>query len=200
MRTSEDLPAILAGVSAGNAVAIDRLLPLVYDDLRRAAVRSLARERSDHTLQPTALVHEAYLRLVGQSGAQWRNAAHFLAVAAQIIRRVLVDHARARACQKRGGHRDKHPLEALALAAPAPTVDLIALHEALLRLSMTDPRKAQVVELRFFGGLTVEEVADVVGINARSVERDWQYARAWLYRELAQGDTSLGRGGAAHGA
>jgi RNA polymerase sigma factor (TIGR02999 family) len=192
MRLTGDVTAILAELGGGNAAVIHRLLPLVYDDIHRVAARLLARERADHTLQPTALVHEVFLRLVGQHAARWRDRAHFVAVTAQLIRRILVDHARARASQKRGGDRDRLLLDGLTLAAPQPTVDLLGLHEALCRLSVTDPRKARVVELRFFGGLTVEEVAEVLGINARSVERDWQYARAWLFRELARSDASSG--------
>lgn len=142
-------------------------------------------ERKDHTLQATALVHEAYIKLIGQQNVQWQNRAHFFALAAQAIRRILVDHARSRKCEKRGGRRKKVSLEqALSMVSDHPD-DLIALDEAMTKLGQRNPRKANVVEMRFFGGAMVEDIAEVLGVSKRSIERDWKFARAWLYRELS---------------
>jgi RNA polymerase sigma factor (TIGR02999 family) len=163
---------------------LDEMLPLVYEELHRLASGYLARERSDHTLQPTALVHEAYLRLVPQHGVDWGNRAQFLGVAAGMMRRILVNHARDRAAAKRGGAPRRVSLSNVDLpAAPAgaPDVDIIVLEDALVRLAALDERKAKVVELRFFGGLTMQEVAEVLAISLATVERDWTFSRAWLY-------------------
>lgn len=164
------------------------LFALVYDELRRLAANALQSERRDHTLQPTALVHEAYLRLASEPEPRWENRAHFLAVAARAMRRILVDHARSRNAQKRGSGGARIALEDIesSLVDPGQDVDLLALDEALLRLTELDPRQAQIVELRFFGGLTVEETAVTVGASARTVKRDWQMSRAWLKREIAR--------------
>jgi len=162
-------------------------LPLVYDELKRLAGHMMARERRDHTLQTTGLVHEAYLRLVDQSRVDWRGATHFRAVAAQAMRRILVDHARARKSEKRGGAWQRVTL-AHTIAPRGESgldaADLIALNAALERLETLDPRQARVVELRFFGGLSVEETADELGVSRRTVEGDWTHARVWLRREL----------------
>ncbi len=171
---------------SGNAPA--RLMPLVYDELRRLARSYLRRERPDHTLQPTALVHEAYLRLVDQSRIKWQNRAHFFGIAAQMMRRILIDHARAHASEKRGGARQRLSLDEAAFLPEERAADLIALDDALKQLALTDKRKSQVVELRFFGGLSVNETAEVLGVHPATVDRDWIVAKAWLYRELGKGE------------
>lgn len=161
---------------------------LVYDELRRLAASALRHERADHTLQPTALVHEAFLRLADEPTARWQNRGHFLAVAARAMRRILVDHARRYNAQKRGSGAVRLSLDDAghAAAVPTETLDLVVLDDALGRLAALDARQARIVELRFFGGLSVEETADIVGASARTVKRDWQMARAWLKREMAR--------------
>lgn len=160
-------------------------MPLVYDELRALATRSLCHERSGHTLQGTALVHEAYLKLVDQRQVRWQDRAHFFAVAAQLMRRILVDHARRHRAAKRGSGEPRLPLvEADVQAAPAPLGDWLALDRALDRLGALDERQARTVELRFFGGLTIEETAEVLQVSPATVKNDWSVARAWLYREL----------------
>ncbi|MEM9554967.1 MAG: sigma-70 family RNA polymerase sigma factor [Acidobacteriota bacterium] len=169
----------------GEDSALDDLMPLVYEELRRLARSRLRAERSDHTLQPTALVHEAYVRLLNAERPSWRSRAHFFAVAALVMRRVLIDHARTRGRQRRGSgavHVDLDP--ARVAGFEAPTVDLLALDQVLKRLDARDPRKAQVVQMRFFGGLTLDEVAEVLDISQVTVVRDWRLARAWLLREF----------------
>ncbi len=176
---------MLADLSSGNKAAADQLLPVIYDDLREMAERLMREERSGHTLQPTALVHEAYLRLVDQTRVEWRDRTHFFAVAATAIRRILVDHARSHLAAKRGGRRERISLEAAGDAeAPTENVDLPALDEAMARLADFDERKSRIVELRFFAGLSIEETGEVLGVSHATVERDWSLARAWLYREL----------------
>ncbi|MCU1382347.1 MAG: polymerase, sigma-24 subunit, subfamily [Acidobacteria bacterium] len=171
----------------GSPQALDRLIPLVYSELRTIARRYLSRESVDHTLQSTALVHEAYFRLVGQRRVQWQNRAHFFGIAAQMMRRILVDHARHQHRDKRGGPAPKLSLdEALAVAAPESEVDLLALDDALTALARIDPRGARIVELRFFSALTIDETAEVLDVSAATVKRDWNAARAWLYREMGQ--------------
>ncbi len=172
----------------GDQAALAQLLPLVYDELRQIAARALRRERADHTLQATALVHEAYLRLVDQSQAQWQNRAHFFGIAAQVMRRLLVDHARRQHTAKRGGAAPKITLDAALGVADARTMDVVALDEALTTLAALDPQQSRIVELRFFGGLTIEETAEVVKVSPATVKRDWSIAKAWLYRELRTGD------------
>lgn len=170
--------------STGDQEAAERVLPLVYDELRRIASQQLRRERSDHTLQATAIVHEAYLRLDGQEGFHWPSREHFYAFAAHLIRRILVDYARHQKRQKRGGGMEKVTLvEAVDLTA-MKNLDLLAVDEALAALEAIDPRKAAVVELRFFGGLTLDETAAQLGISAETVGREWRRAKAWLYKEL----------------
>ena len=191
MDGAADITISLAGLSDGDRDAVDRLLPLVYDELHALAARSLRRERGDHTLQPTALVHEAYLRLVQQQGFAWQNRTHFFAIAAQAIRRILVDHARRHRSAKRKKPGERTPLEWVRDQSLASDVNVLSLDEALTELARTHARKAQVVEMRFFGGLTVAEVASALDIDTRTVERDWQFARAWLFRELAKGDTQV---------
>ena len=159
-------------------------MPLVYDELRKLARDYLRRERADHTLQPTALVNEAYLKLVDQRRVNWQNRSHFFGIAAQIMRRILVDHARSRAAEKRGGLLRKLSLDEANVLPAERAPDLIELDEALKRLAEVFPRKGQVIELRFFGGLSVEETAHVLGVSDKTVMREWQSAKLWLYREL----------------
>jgi RNA polymerase sigma factor (TIGR02999 family) len=172
---------LLLSWSAGNHEALDQMLPLVYDELHRLASNYLRDERADHTLQPTALVHEAYLRLINQRSVDWRNRAQFLGVAASMMRRILVNHARDRAAAKRDGNRERISLSLVEVPSGGPDLDLVALDDALQRLTALDARKARVVELRFFGGLTMDEVAEAMGISLATVEREWSFARAWLY-------------------
>ncbi|MGH9722218.1 MAG: sigma-70 family RNA polymerase sigma factor [Bryobacteraceae bacterium] len=173
---------------------VEDALPGVYDELRRLAAHYLRGERPGHTLQPTALVHEAYLRMIGQQTIDWRNRAHLLGVCASMMRRVLVDHARGNVAAKRGGGRQKVMLEQAELIGVERPMDLEALDEALTRLSQLDERQARVVELRYFGGLDVDEAAEVLGVSAPTIKRDWNSARAWLYREITKG--AHGDGGA----
>ncbi|HEX7880813.1 MAG TPA: sigma-70 family RNA polymerase sigma factor [Candidatus Eisenbacteria bacterium] len=182
---SAQVTGLLTGWCAGDKGVLDRLLPLVYDELRRIAARHLERERPDHTLQPTALVHEAYFRLIDQRKVDWRNRAQFLGLAAEMMRRILVNHARERSALKRGGGFRKVSLTE-ALDTPGPEVDLAGLDEALRRLADLDSRKARVVELRFFGGLTNAEAAEVLAVSEATIERDWSFARAWLFAALAE--------------
>jgi RNA polymerase sigma factor (TIGR02999 family) len=171
----------------GKPEALDDLLPLVYDELHRQAARFLRKERAGHTLQTTALINEAYLKLIGRKDVNWQSRTHFFAVAAQAMRRILVDHARAKYSDKRGGSKIKLTLdEAIGLAASERSIDLMALDEALTRLSKFDPQQARVVELRYFSGLSLEETAEALHISRATVARDWEAARAWLYRELTK--------------
>jgi len=183
---------ILENATRGDRRAVDELFPVVYDELRRLAQSVLLDERPDHTLQATALVHEAYVKLVDQTRAPWQNRAHFFAVAAQAIRRILVDHARGRGRKKRGGGAVNVSLdEALNIAGAPPATDTLALDRALQQLALEHATKVEVVNMRFFAGMTSREVAEVLGVTERTVERHWQFARAWLYRELA-GAEALG--------
>jgi RNA polymerase sigma factor (TIGR02999 family) len=175
---------LLASVARGDAGAVDLLLPHVYDQLHRLAAAAMKGERPDHTLQATALVNEAYLRLVGQSQVDWKGRAHFLGVAAQMIRRVLVDHARQKAAEKRGGRVERVTLSDRTGTVGPDGVDLLALHEALDELDRLNSRHRQVIELRFFGGLTEEEAAQVLGVTAKTARQDWRIARAWLQERL----------------
>ncbi|HVQ12155.1 MAG TPA: sigma-70 family RNA polymerase sigma factor [Vicinamibacterales bacterium] len=170
-----------------NELARDQILPLVYDELRRLARAFLARERSDHTLQATALVHEAYLRLIAQRQVDWTNRAQFVGVAAVMMRRILVNHARDRAADKRGGEAERVSLSLADAVDEAPSVDLIALHDALEALATIDARKSRVVELKFFGGLTIAEIAELMELSPATIEREWSFSRAWLYDALAGG-------------
>ena len=170
--------------SQGDVEAAGEVLPLVYEELRRIALKQLRCERSGHTLEATAVVHEAYLRLNGQRGFQWPSRAHFFAFAAHLIRRILVDHARSRNRAKRGGLMEKVTLSEAAHLALPRSIDLLALDDALSSLETFDPRKATVVELRFLAGLTLEEIAEQLGISTETVSREWRRAKAWLYKEL----------------
>jgi RNA polymerase sigma factor (TIGR02999 family) len=199
MASPQDVTQLLAEATDGDHRALDELLPVVYDELRRLAEGLMLRERANHTLQPTALVHEVYMKLVDQTRARWENRAHFFAVAAQAIRRILVDHARSHRRLKRGGEQTTLALEEGVVGAYERTVDLIALDEALDDLARHNPQQARIVELRFFSGLTIEETAAVLAVSTATVERDWRYARARLYRLLA-GDEGNGRTERAGGA
>jgi RNA polymerase sigma-70 factor, ECF subfamily len=186
MKPPEGVTLLLSRWSEGDQGALDELLPFVYDELRRLAGNYLRRERPNHTLQPTALVNEAYLRLVDQKETRWQNRAQFFGVAAQLMRRVLVDHARAHQAAKRGGPQYAVSLSRADRIAAQPEVELLAIHDALDRLSELDHQQARIVELRFFGGLTIEESAEVLHVSHATVERDWKMARAWLRRELGR--------------
>jgi len=167
--------------SRSDKQGLDQMLPVVYDELHRLAAQYLSREATGHTLQPTALVNEAYLRLVDQRRVDWRNRAQFLGLAANMMRRILVNHARDRAALKRGGNAQPVSLSLLESSSGRPDVDLIALEDALERLAAMDERKSRVVELKFFGGLTTEEIAEVLQVSGATIEREWAFARAWLY-------------------
>ena len=185
MAPPENITQLLVDWSHGDQKALDKLMPLVYNELRRLAGNYLRRERPGHTLQPTALVNEAYLKLIDQRKAKWQNRAQFFGVAAQLMRRILVDHARERQAAKRGGSdQQRLSITSAEKLVQQPEVDLLALHEALEELATLDPQQERIVELRFFGGLSIEETAEVLGIGHATVERDWKMARAWLRRKL----------------
>ncbi len=181
---SHDITERLLRWSDGDQQALAELMPLVYDELRRIAGRCLDQERADHTLQPTALAHEAYLRLVDLRQMRWKDRAHFFALAAELMRRILVDHARARNAERRGGGARKVALDEVVDLAAEREVDLIALDDALNSLAGFDARKSRLVELRFFGGLSLDETAEVLGVSQATVVRDWALAKAWLRREI----------------
>lgn len=185
METRHEVTQILQDWSGGDAQAPERLMPFVYDELRRLARSFLARERGSHTLQPTALVNEAYLRLVDQTRVNWQNRAHFYGIASRMMRRVLVDHARAHATDKRGGRAVHLSLEDVQVPLEDRAASFLALDEALERLWRMDERKCRVVEMRFFGGLTEDEIANLLGVETRTVQRYWRNARLWLYKELS---------------
>jgi RNA polymerase sigma factor (TIGR02999 family) len=176
---------LLLAWGRGDETALDQLMPLVHDELQRMARRHMARERAGHTLQATALVNEAYLRLIEVTHVQWQNRAHFFAMASRVMRRILVDAARARGYQKRGGGAEKVSLDEALLVSAEPRQDLIALDDALTALAAFDLRKSQVVEMRFFGGLSVDETAEALRVSADTVMRDWRLAKVWLLRELS---------------
>ena len=179
-----EVSQLLVEWGRGDQEALSRLMPLVYDELRRLASRHLRRERPDHTLQTTALVHEAYLKLFDQREVDWQNRGHFFAIAAQLMRRILVDYARSHRAAKRGGAYIKLSLDEAAAMSDEKSADLLALDEALDRLATMDPQQSRVVELRVYGGLSVEETAAALGISPRTVKREWSMARAWLYQQL----------------
>jgi RNA polymerase sigma factor (TIGR02999 family) len=186
MRSSEGITQLLVDWGNGDQAALEKLMPLVYSELRRLASNYLRRERGEHTLQPTALVNEAYLKLIDQRNAKWQNRAHFFGISAQLMRRILVDHARQHQAVKRGGSgQQRVSIATVEKLAKEPEVDLLALNEALDELARMDPQQGRIVELKFFGGLQIEEIAEVLGIGHATVERDWKIARAWLRRQLA---------------
>jgi RNA polymerase sigma factor (TIGR02999 family) len=185
---ADDLTGLLIEWGQGNKAALDRLTPLVYDEIRRIAHRYVQREREGQTLQTTALVNEAYLRLAGSANIAWQNRAHFYAVTAQVMRRILIDHARRRQYVKHGGEIERVPFEVagseVGLMSQPRASELLALDEALVELARLDPRKSRVVELRYFGGLSLEETAKVLEVSTMTVRRDWRAAKAWLYKKV----------------
>jgi RNA polymerase sigma factor (TIGR02999 family) len=183
----KEVTRLLVDWGNGDQAALDELIPLVYDELRRMAGRYMRRESKGHTLQTSALINEAYLRLVDQKNVQWQNRAHFFGVAAQLMRRILVDHARSRSRAKRGGGAQMVTLAEQAVISKE-VADVIALDDALKDLAEMDPRKSQIVEMKFFGGLTTEEVAEVLKVTSRTVEREWRKAKAWLNRAISKGE------------
>lgn len=185
MQNAPEITQLLKDWSEGNQTALDELMPLVYDELRRQASRYLRNERQGHTLQTTALIHEAYLKLIGINQIEWQNRNHFFAIASTAMRRILVDYARERKRDKRGGVAENLPLdEGLQISANEKSVDLIVLDEALSRLAKLDERQAKVVELKYFSGLSIDEIAEVLGIANSTVRLDWNLAKAWLKQEI----------------
>lgn len=180
-----EISQLLADWSGGDREALDELMPLVYDELRKLAHRYMAREHGANTMQTTALVNELYLRLINERGMKWQNRSHFFAVAAQLMRFILVDYARGHARQKRGGHAQQVTLDEALIVSESNAADLLALDEALTRLASFDKRKSRIAEMRFFAGLSVEETADVLSVSPETVMRDWRLARAWLRKELS---------------
>jgi RNA polymerase sigma-70 factor (ECF subfamily) len=183
-RTRDDVTALLGQLAKGDDAAASKLIPIVYDELRRLAAGYMRRERPDHTLQPTALVHEAYVKLTEQRVTDWRGRAHFFGIAAQIMRRILIDHARGHLRDKRGGGMIPVPLDEAVVFSPEQSSELVRLDASLERLAKLDPRQSRIVELRFFGGLTVEQTAELLGISAKTVKRDWSMAKAWLHGDM----------------
>lgn len=182
--SNSEITQLLHAWRGGDAEALEKLTAIVYNELHRMAQRYMAREREGHTLQATALIGEVYLRLVKVNEVEWQDRAHFFAVCAQLMRRILTDFARSHGYQKRGAGAPHIPLDEALIVSAQPTVDLVSLEQALTRLGETDPRKAKVVEMKFFGGLTIEQTAEVLQISPETVNRDWSMARAWLLREL----------------
>jgi RNA polymerase sigma-70 factor, ECF subfamily len=193
-----DITRLLRAAASGGRDDLDALLTAIYDDLRRLAVSHMQGERGNHTLQSTALVHEAYVKLIDQRNTDWKDRLHFFAVASRIIRRILIDHARARDAEKRGGERTRVRIDDHDPAVPERDVDLLALDEALEELAQIDEQQARIVELRYFGGCTVEEVAELLKIGKRTVDRDWQAARAWLFVRLSDDADGPATGDAKH--
>jgi RNA polymerase sigma factor (TIGR02999 family) len=183
--SSNSLTELLLDWSSGNREAMDALMPLVYAELRRIAASRLRQERVGHTLQPTALVHEAYMRLIEQNRTNWKNRAQFFGIAAEMMRRILINHALAKKADKRGGGAVQVSLSAADAASPQLDFDIFVLDTALKKLATFDERKSRIIELKFFAGLTIEEIGEVLGIAHATVEREWTTARAWLYREIA---------------
>ena len=186
MPATQNVTAMLRDWTNGDQEALDKLIPVVYDELRRQAARYLREERPGHTLQTTALIHEAYLRLINQHNVEWKDRAHFYAIAARLMRQILVDHARKRQAAKRGGSDIKVPLEEEMVISPERNMDLVALDEALTRLAGIDPQQSRIVEMRYFSGLSTEETAEVMGVSSRTVKRDWNVAKAWLRQEISK--------------
>lgn len=182
--TPANITLLLHAAASGDRQDLDALMTAVYQDMRRLAMSHMDAERNNHTLQPTALVHEAYVKLLGQRNTDWNDRLHFFSIASRIIRRILIDHARARDADKRGGDKTRVLLSDQDAATPARDVDLLALDEALAELARLDEQQARIVELRYFGGCTIEEIAEVLNIGKRTVDRDWQAARAWLFVRL----------------
>jgi RNA polymerase sigma factor (TIGR02999 family) len=188
---TDNVTKLLLEWSNGNEEVLEEMLPLIYEELRRLAHNFLYRERPGHTLQTTALVHEAYLKLIDQRDARWQNRAHFFAIAAQAMRRILIDSARKHIAEKRGGGGEKLSLDEVATISLEPDTDLLALDEALKALAEIDPSQSRIIELRYFGGLTIEETAEVVKLSPATIKREWAMARAWLHQALMAGQTNL---------
>ena len=186
MSENQEVTLLLSALTRGEDGAATKLIPVVYDELRRLAGSYMRRERVDHTLQATALVHEAYLKLVEQRSVNWQSRAHFFGVAAQLMRRILIDHARGHSRQKRGGEQKKVSLDEAFVFSERQADELLAVDDSLNRLAEIDPRQARVVELRFFGGLSVEETGEVLGVSPKTIKRDWSVAKAWLYADLKE--------------
>lgn len=181
-----EITRMLIELTDGNQEVVNQILPHIYDELRRLAGSYLRKERSNHTLQPTALVHEAYMKLIDQRQVKWQNRAHFFGIAAQVMRRILMDHARKHLANKRGGDAEILPIEEeILVVSHDKSAELVALDDALQHLAEIDPQKARVVELRYFGGLSIEETAEVMGVSVPTINRHWRMAKAWLYSELA---------------
>ena len=189
----EEVTVLLAQLVEGKDEAASKLIPMVYDELRRLAGGYMRRERGDHTLQATALVHEAYLKLVQQRSVDWQSRAHFFGIAAQMMRRILIDHARGHLRDKRGAGQQLVPLDEAVVFSPEQSSEMLKVDESLQRLSKLDPRQAKIVELRFFGGLTVEETADVLKISPKTVKREWSVAKAWLHGDMRQQNEGTAR-------
>lgn len=189
MGQSKGVTEFLIDLSKGDERAADEVLPVVYDELRRIAKYYMSRERLSHTLQPTALVHETYLKLIDQRQVDWKNRAHFFGLASEIMRRILVNHARDKKADKRGGEAQQVSLSVAVDSFQKPDVDILALNEALEELAQIDKRKARVVELKFFGGLTAKEIAEVLQISDATVEREWSFARAWLFDAMNKNES-----------
>ena len=183
---TEEITDLLTNWSRGEEAALERLVPLVYPELRRIAKRQMARENPDHTLQTSALINEAYLKLVDREKVDWQNRAHFFAVSAQVMRHILIDHARKYLYNKRGGGAQHVPLEEAAIVEEKRSSDLVDLDEALKALATLDPRRSQIIELKFFGGLKAEEIAEVMGISPSTVQREWRVAKAWLHHTMTR--------------
>jgi RNA polymerase sigma factor (TIGR02999 family) len=187
-REAPDLSARLKYWDPGNPESLDVLTPLIYDELRKIAARYLKRERENHTLQPTELAHEAFIKLIDVADIDWQGRAHFFAVAARVVRQILVDHARARGTEKRGGGAERIELTEALCCCEGPDADLLGLDEALRELAGFDEQQSRLIELRFFGGLTIEETGEVLGISAATVKREWALAKAWLSKRLSSGE------------
>ena len=184
-----EVTGLLKAISRGDRVAMDKLMPIIYEELRRQAHQYLKKERPNHTLQTTALVHEAYLRLIEQDNANWQNRAHFFAISATMMRRILINYAKNRNCLKRGGKEENLPLdEAFYIADRECDIDLLALDESLNELSRLDQQQSRIVELKFFSGLTIKEIAEVLEISTATVKREWKMAKTWLRAELGSGE------------
>ena len=184
---THEVTQLLIDWSNGDRAALDKLMPVVEEELRRLAHRYMSRERAGHTLQTTALVNEAFVRLINRKNVRWQNRAHFFGIAAQLMRTILVDHARSHACAKRGGGGTKLELDETLVISQQKAAEVVALDQALNALAAIDPQQSRIVELRFFGGLTVEEAAEVLHLSPATIKREWSTAKAWLYRELAKG-------------
>lgn len=184
--STHEITGMLLELTDGNQEVVNQILPHIYDELRRLASSYLRRERSNHTLQPTALVHEAYMKLIDQNRVQWQNRAHFFGIAAQVMRRILMDHARKHTAEKRGGDAELLPIEEeILIVSHDKSAELVALDDALEVLAAIDPQKAKIVELRYFGGLSIEETAEVMSVSVPTINRQWRMAKAWLYSQIS---------------